>query len=74
MKKIFLILIALIIVSNSPAFAKPERLQMETSDKRTAKRSAKQALKTVDVQSIKDPEARKAIKQILNYLNLQSAR
>ena len=74
MKKVFLILVGLIFISNSLALAKPERLQVETPNKRTSKRSAKQALKTVNLESIEDPEARKAIKQILNYLNLQTGK
>lgn len=70
MKKTFLIVIGLVLISNALAFAKPERVQVETDAKRAHKRTAKQALKAVDVQSIEDPEARKAIKAILEYLNL----
>ena len=64
----------LTFITSSVVFAKPERLEIDTPSKRTAKLAAKQALKAVDVQAIEDPEAREAIKQILNYLNLQSGK
>ena len=72
MKKIFLILIGLMLISGSFAFAKPEVVNIERSDKHAKKLAAKNALKSVDVSAIEDPEARKAIQSTISYLSLTS--
>ena len=55
-----------------PAFAKPERIEIKEAGKRIKERGAEAQIKTIDLQNIEDPEARRAIREILNYLNLQA--
>ena len=60
---------ALIAGPNAFAF---ERIEIKGADKRAKENIAKAHLKTIDLQNIEDPEARKAISEILNYLDLQT--
>ena len=72
--KIKNILIAIMAVSlgASSAYAKPERLEIKHPGRKAKEQTAKAQIKNVRLQKIEDPEARKAIHEILNYLNLQS--
>ena len=54
------------------AWAKPERLQIKEANKRAKEHVARTQIKNIDLRNIEDPEARKAIGEILNYLNLQA--
>ena len=53
------------------ANAAPERLQIKDSQKRTKEQAAVAQIKSINVDDIEDPAARKAIKEILNYLGLK---
>ena len=52
--------------------AAPERISIKSPEKATEEKMAVAQLKTVDLQDIEDPAAKKAIEQILNYLGLKS--
>ena len=54
------------------SYAAPERIAIKNAKQAAKERSSKAALKNVDLEDIEDPAARKAIGEILNYLNLQS--
>ncbi|MFH0985801.1 MAG: hypothetical protein V1882_09760 [Candidatus Omnitrophota bacterium] len=54
------------------ARAQVERMAVQTPARQAEQRLAKQNLKNVDLQKIEDPEARKAIQEILRYLNVQN--
>jgi len=54
------------------SFAKPERFEIKKAEHRSKERAAKSQIKNIDLRSIEDPEARRAIREILNYLNLPS--
>ena len=73
-KKIAGMLLMVLMLSASSLWAKPERLQVKDPGQRVKENSAKAQLKNIDLQKIEDPEARKAIREILNYLNLQTQR
>ena len=70
MLSIMLIMTALMPVG----WAKPEQLRIKDPAKRMKQKSAEGQLKNIDLQNIEDPEARKAIGEILNYLNLETKR
>lgn len=52
--------------------AEPQRIPIKTANKMAKEHSAKAQLKNINLQDIEDPVARRAIGEILNYLNLQS--
>ncbi len=54
------------------AWASPEKLEIKTAGKRNKEQAAKAQIKTVDLRNIEDPEARKVIREILNYLDLSA--
>lgn len=54
------------------SYAEPERIQLKEANKQTRERIARAQIKNIDLRNIEDPEARKAIGEILNYLGLQS--
>ena len=74
MKKMISILAFLMaaIYLTPAAWAKPERLSVKAGNRVVKERAAKAQLKNIDLRSIEDPEARRAIGEILNYLNLQT--
>lgn len=53
-------------------YAKPERLEIKRADKQVKEKTARAQIKNIDLREIEDPAARKAIGEILNYLNLQA--
>lgn len=71
MKKITFLLIAVLLIGTT-AYASPERREIKKKDRRVKEQTAKANLKGIDLQEIEDPAARKAIGEILNYLNLPS--
>ena len=60
------------LLAPASGFAKPEHLQIKDANKQVKERSAQTQIKNIDLRNIEDPEARKAITEILNYLNLQT--
>ena len=61
--------IALCIASQT-AFAKPERMHLKAQGKKTKEQAAQAVTKNIRVGDIEDPTARKAIQEILNYLEM----
>ncbi|MBI3317275.1 MAG: hypothetical protein HYZ85_04655 [Candidatus Omnitrophica bacterium] len=55
-----------------PSWAEPERIEIKNGQKRLKEKSAEAQIKNMDLKNIEDPEARMAIGEILNYLNLQA--
>ena len=58
----------------SAAWAAPERMQIKEEGRRVKEDTAKAHLKNINLNNIEDPEARKAIAEILSYLNLKAGR
>lgn len=54
----------------SSAYAKPERISLKADQRKQKEVAAKSVLKNIRVGDIEDPAARKAIIEILNYLEL----
>ena len=71
LKNIFFAVLALSLVT-STAWAKPERLEIKKADQRSKEKAAKTQIKNIDLRNIEDPEARRAIREIMNYLNLNT--
>ncbi len=73
-QKYFLILASciLLLAFSVSAFAEPERLKIKDGQKRNKELSAQSQIKNVYLKKIQDPEARKAIGELFNYLNLQT--
>ena len=69
MKK-FLFVLILSLMMPGLVMAKPERLLVKSEQKRNKEKNSKNVIKNIKVGNIEDPEARKAIKEILNYLEL----
>ena len=53
-------------------FAKPVHLPIKKAQQKSQEKAAKAQIKNIDLQNIEDPEARKAIREIFNYLNLSA--
>ena len=70
MKKTILFLLVSVMVLGGSAYAKPERLEIKHPGRKAKEQTAKAQIKNIRLQNIEDPEARKAIREILNYLNL----
>ena len=68
----WILLMGIICGVASNGWAAPERMQIKEESKRAKEISARALIKTIDLQNIEDPEARKAIREILNYLDLKS--
>lgn len=56
------------------ALAKAEQMAIQSPERKAEQSLAQQNLKNVDLQKIQDPEARKAIQEILRYLRIQNKR
>ena len=54
------------------SYAKPEQLMIKNENRQIQEGTAKAHLRAIDLSAIEDPEARKAIREILNYLNLKA--
>ena len=59
-------------ITAASAMASPERITIKKSQERSKERAAASQIRNIDVRDIEDPVARKAIKEILNYLNLNA--
>ena len=51
-------------------FAKPEQHELKSDDRKTREKTAQDNVKQIDLRDIQDPAARKAIREIMNYLDL----
>lgn len=71
-QKIVMGVMILGLMTSGIALAKPERLQIKDPNKKVKEQAAKSHIKNIDLRKIEDPEARKAIREIFNYFNLQS--
>ena len=67
-----ILLVVLLLSGVSTANAAPERLAIKNADRTAKERLAKTQIKTVNLQDIEDPAARRAIQQIMNYLGLET--
>ncbi len=71
MKKMILwFLFAMLITVN--AWAKPERIAIKEAGKHAKEKAAKAQMKNIDLKNIEDPEARRAIRELYNYLDLKT--
>ena len=68
-KLIALTLVSLIL-SAAPLLAAPERLELKSGKQKSREVLAKSKVKTIQSSRIQDPEARKAVQEILNYLGM----
>lgn len=66
------IFLILLIFGSSTLWAKPQEIQIKDSKRKIKEGTSKAQIKNIDLQKIEDQEARKAIREILNYLNLQT--
>ena len=71
-KNIFGFLLLSLFLSQQTLYAAPERMIIKDSAKVAKENASRAALKNIAIGDIEDPTARKAIGEILNYLNLQS--
>ncbi len=51
-------------------FAEAERMPIKMEEQKVREHLAKQNLKNIDLNRIQDPEARKAIREVMRYLKL----
>ena len=65
-------LLMLLALDAAGAHAAPERMQIKPAEKAAKEKTASAVIKHIDLKDIEDPAARKAIQEILNYLNLPS--
>ena len=63
-----LFVVSLVTCHLSLAFAAPQRIQIQTDAKKQQKAAAKSRINALRLADIEDPAARKAITEILNYL------
>ncbi len=69
---VFILLMMSLMMATDPLWAAPQRLGVKTTELRGKQKTARTQLKTINLQNIEDPEARRAIREILNYLNLET--
>ena len=73
-KKVFALLCVFVfsfsLATAEVAFAKPERKAIKSKARKSREVNAKKEVKKIRLKKIQDPEARKAIRQIMNYLDL----
>ena len=70
-KKICLIVSGVVLITgflSGVLYAKPERKEIKAESRREKERIAKEDIRKINLQRIEDPEARKAIGTILDYL------
>ena len=74
MKKWFAgILLMVCMLGASALYAAPERIAIKDAAKNAKERTATAQIRAIDLRDIEDPAARKAIREIINYLDLKSA-
>lgn len=69
---IFMLTAASFLASPLPADAKPERIMIKNRKVKDAQAAAKGNLRQINTAAIKDPNAKRAIREILNYMDLQA--
>ena len=52
------------------SWAAPKRIEIKTTSRKIKEGAARAQIKNINLQNIEDQAARKAIQEILNYLNL----
>lgn len=70
--KLIAFLVAVCLTGGSSVWAKPERFQLKSDAQEMREKAGRTKIKNIDPNLILDPEAKKAIKEILNYLGLQT--
>ncbi len=65
-----LIVVLALMLPVSSAFAKPEKIQIKGKGRQSREVTARERMKNMDLRNIEDPEARRAIREILVYLDL----
>lgn len=69
---VFALLLAACVLFSSSLYAKPERFEIKSEARRTKEERAKAGVKKVNWAKIQDPEARKAIQELVDYLGLSA--
>ena len=64
------ILLATCFLLPVSSYAKPERVLIQAGPKKEKVEAAKEASRNVHLEDIQDPEAKKAIRAILQYLDM----
>lgn len=64
-------MIAVLVLSTTMAQAAPEQMVIIPVEKQNKERTAASRIRQIDLRDIEDPAARKAIGEILNYLDLK---
>lgn len=73
-RKSAVVLLGVLMISQaSLLWAAPERLEIKDAGKRAKEQTAKAQMKNLNLQGIEDPVARKAIRELCNYLNIQTS-
>lgn len=72
MKKTTVFAVVMLIAMPLASFAKPEAIAIKNSARNQKERMARRNLERLDLGQIQDPAAKKAIREILNYLNLST--
>lgn len=70
-KTILFVMFGLMLTVSS-AFATPEKIEIKNANTHVKEKAAQAQLKHIKLSDIEDPAARQAIREILNYLNLQT--
>jgi DNA invertase Pin-like site-specific DNA recombinase len=71
MRKVLLVsALFFMLIHAMSAFAKPERMVLKSDQRKAKEASAQAVIKNIRVGDIEDPAARKAIQEILNYLEM----
>lgn len=65
-------ILAVLLLCAQTVFAAPQHFEIKKTDMKKKQETAKAQIKNIDLKNIEDPEARKAIREILNYLNLKA--
>ena len=72
MKKTISTILFILLVSSPVLHAAPERMVLKDSKKAAKEKISRAAIRNINLEDIEDPAAKRAIGEILNYLNLQS--
>jgi|GEM_PF-2717635 len=70
MKRLIAFFAAALLVLPSLSFAKPERMELKSDQRKAKEEMVKGKTKALQLGRIQDPETKKAIQEILNYLEL----
>lgn len=67
-----LIIVVALLSIPCTLYAAPKTIALKSDGVKQSQREAKANLKQIDLQKIQDPEVRKAVKEILRYLKLET--